>query len=74
MGGRRWGLTGPRGVVPAAQVGREVRPGRSSSTVGAGDRTRGGSVARRRSSEADLTVGAFASVPMVGPAVRPFLS
>ena len=22
MGGRRWGLAGPRGVVPAAQVGR----------------------------------------------------
>ena len=29
-------------------------------------------MARRRSSEANLTVGA--SVPMVGPAVRPFLS
>ena len=71
-GGRRKGLTVPRGAVPAALVGREVRPRRSRSTVGLGHCARGGGVTWRRWDAADVTVGALAP-PMARPALLPFL-
>ena len=70
-GGRRRGLTVPRGAVPAALVGRAVRPRRSRSAVGRSDRARGGGGTWRWRVASDLTVGALAP-PTAEPVPLPF--